>query len=169
VDLSASSVSRWLGGVRTVLDTSAAFARLLVLPLALLLFLQWPLREIVHAGSRESNDLAQIVFALYVAVAVSAATRGRTHLAADAFAERYSTRTRERLARAGALLVLAPWCVFVLVSAAPMVWNAVRQFEAFGETLNPGYFLVKVAVAVLAALLLLQAVLDVVAPGDRAP
>jgi TRAP-type C4-dicarboxylate transport system permease small subunit len=148
-----------------VLDRSAAAARLFVLPLALLLFLQWPLRDGLHAGSREANDLAQIFFALYVAVAVSAATRGRAHLAADILASRFSAHTRVRLARASTLLVLAPWCTFVLVSSAPMVWNAVRQFEAFGETLNPGYFLIKVAVALLAALLLLQAVLDIAWPG----
>ena len=41
----------------------------LMLPLALLLFAQWPLRELVQAGSREANDLAQVVFALYMAVA----------------------------------------------------------------------------------------------------
>ena len=34
-------------------------ASLLVLPVSLLLFLQWPLRDLVHAGSREANDLAQ--------------------------------------------------------------------------------------------------------------
>ncbi len=32
-------------------------ASLLVLPVSLLLFLQWPLRDLVHAGSREANDL----------------------------------------------------------------------------------------------------------------
>ena len=38
----------------------------LVLPVSLLLFLQWPLREWVQAYSREANDLAQVLFALYV-------------------------------------------------------------------------------------------------------
>jgi hypothetical protein len=42
----------------------------LVLPLALLLFLQWPLRDVVGAGSRPANDMAQWLFALYVAVAL---------------------------------------------------------------------------------------------------
>lgn len=149
---------------RACIDASAAAARVLVLPLALLLFLQWPLRDLVHAGSRQANDLAQVIFALYVAVAVSAATRGRAHLAADLVSARFTQGTRTRLARVASLLVLAPWCLFVLVSSAPMVWNAVRQVEAFGETLNPGYFLIKVAVGLLAALLLLQASIDAFAP-----
>jgi TRAP-type mannitol/chloroaromatic compound transport system permease small subunit len=135
-----------------------------VLPLALLLFLQWPLRELLHVYSREANDLAQILFALYVGVAVSEASRQRAHLAADAFAHHFSERTRAILARAGALLVLVPWCAFVLYAAAPLVWNAVRHTEAFPETLNPGYFLVKLAVAILAALVLLQALVDTALP-----
>jgi len=35
----------------------------LALPLALLLFLQWPLRDLVHKFSREANDLGQVAFA----------------------------------------------------------------------------------------------------------
>ena len=54
-------------------------AAALVLPLALLLFAQWPLRDLVQAHSREANDLAQIIFALYMAVAVTwAVDRMRT-------------------------------------------------------------------------------------------
>lgn len=41
-------------------------ASVLVLPVSLLLFLQWPLREWVQAYSREANDLAQALFAIYV-------------------------------------------------------------------------------------------------------
>ncbi len=169
MDRPGPSVQRFVVRVRAVLETSSAIARVLVLPLALLLFLQWPLRDLLHAGSREANDLAQVLFALYVAVAVSAATRARAHLAADLFSVHFSPAARARLARGAALLVLAPWCVFVLVSSAPMVWNAVRQLEAFGETLNPGYFLVKVAVALLAALLLLQATVEVIWPTADEP
>jgi hypothetical protein len=50
-------------------------ASLLVLPLAGLLFFQWPLRECVQAYSHEANDLGQVLFALYVAVAIFAASQ----------------------------------------------------------------------------------------------
>jgi TRAP-type mannitol/chloroaromatic compound transport system permease small subunit len=142
------------------LDRIVAGAAWLVLLLSLLLFLQWPLRELVQAYSREANDLAQILFALYVSVAVTAATRARAHLAADAFAHRYSERTRARLARIGAIAVLLPWSVFVLVTAAPVIASAVRDFEGFPETFNPGYFLIKIAVGVLGMLIALQALAD---------
>jgi len=140
---------------------------LLVLPVSLLLFLQWPLREWVQAYSREANDLAQVLFALYVALAVTAATRRHAHLAADALARRYAERTRIRLARLAAFAIALPWAAFVLWSAWPIVAQAVRQQESFPDTFNPGYFLLKLAVALLAAGVALQAI--VVASGSAGP
>jgi TRAP-type C4-dicarboxylate transport system permease small subunit len=132
----------------------------LVLPLSLLLFVQWPLRDLVQAGSREANDLAQVLFALYVAVALTAATRAGSHLSADLLARRYPERIRHRIARAASCLIAAPAAAFVLVSGARATWNAVVQLEHFPETMNPGYFLVRIAVMLLAALVLVQAVID---------
>jgi TRAP-type mannitol/chloroaromatic compound transport system permease small subunit len=134
----------------------------LVLPLSLLLFLQWPLRDAVQAGSRESNDLAQILFALYVSVAVTAATRARSHLAVDLLAERYGETANARLARAAQLLVAIPASAFVLYTGAGPTWTSIVQLERFPETINAGYFLIRVAVLMLAALTLVQAVLEVV-------
>jgi len=54
-----------------------AAAKWLALPLITLLFLQWPLRDVFRAYSREANDLGQLIFALYVAMSVTAATRAR--------------------------------------------------------------------------------------------
>jgi TRAP-type C4-dicarboxylate transport system permease small subunit len=141
----------------------------LVLPVSLLLFLQWPLREIVRAYSREANDLAQILFALYVSVAVTAATRERSHLAADAIARRFSPRWRDRLQRLACLAILIPTSLFVLYDAAPAAWQSLLQLERFPETLNPGYFLVRLAVLLLAALVLAQAILDLFARRDSPP
>ncbi len=132
----------------------------LALPLSGLLFLQWPLREIVQAYSREANDLAQILFALYVSVAVTAATRSGQHLAADTFAHAYSRRTRTLLRRVGALCVLLPWSTFVLVAGVPLIARSVLQAEGFPETFNPGYFVIKIAVGVLGILVALQSLID---------
>ena len=137
----------------------------LVLPLALLLFIQWPLRDVVQAGSREANDFGQVLFALYVAVAVTAATRERTHLAADLVAHRYSPRSREWLARIAALLVVAPASAYVLWAAAPLTWQSLMQLERFPETLNAGYFLVRLGAFILAALAFAQALLDASRPA----
>src|SRR5947199_8687631 len=94
-----------------------AAARWLALPLVVLLFLQWPLRDLFRAWSREANDLGQVAFALFVALSVTAATRAHTHLAADLVAQRYSPHTRRWLARIGAALGLLPWAVFVLIAS----------------------------------------------------
>jgi TRAP-type mannitol/chloroaromatic compound transport system permease small subunit len=146
-------------------------ASVLVLPISLLLFLQWPLREWLQAYSREANDLAQVLFALYVSVAITAATRDRAHVAADAFAQRYRVVTRHWLAKLAALCALIPWSVFVLYAAWPSVAQSVRQLEGFPESFNPGYFVLKIALLLLVLLTLLQGVLEVfrAAPGEIRP
>jgi len=139
----------------------------LVLPLVVLLFLQWPLREVFGGYSRGANDLGQWIFALYVAISVTAATRERTHLAADALAQRYSERRRIQLARLGAVLGLAPWSLFVLFSSKSIVMSSIAGLETFPDTYNPGYFIIKAAVWVLALLMLAQAVVEVFRPARR--
>ena len=138
----------------------------LALPLALLLFAQWPLRELVQAYSREANDLGQVLFALYVAVAITAATRSNAHLAVDAVSRRYSPRTRRWLARIAAAMFLAPWALFVIANCAGPVWQSLLQLERFADTLNPGYFLVRFAALLMAALVLAQAIIDAIAPPE---
>ncbi|MCX7164909.1 MAG: TRAP transporter small permease subunit [Rhodocyclales bacterium] len=134
---------------------------ILVLPLAVLLFLQWPLREMVQAYSRESNDLAQVLFALYVSIAITAATRTDGHLAADTLARRFRAVTRHRLKRLAAMVILLPWSGFVLWVAWPTVWQSLRGLEAFPDTYNPGFFVVRTAVALLAVAVLVQGLIDV--------
>ena len=140
----------------------------LALPLILLLFLQWPLRDIVRHYSREANDLGQIIFALFVAVSVTAATRAGTHLAADTLAQRYSAGTRRRLRQLGAALGLMPWAVFVLIASKETVIVSVLGLEAFEDTNNPGYFIIKAALWLMAITIIAQCVLDIFrpAPGD---
>jgi TRAP-type mannitol/chloroaromatic compound transport system permease small subunit len=136
----------------------------LVLPVLALLFAQWPLRDFFHAYSRETNDLGQIFFALYVAIALTAATRAGTHLAADALARSYSTRTRILIVRLGALLGLLPWALFMLIAGRKIVFWSVMQLELFPDTFNPGYFLIKIAMALMALLVIAQAILDIARP-----
>ena len=130
-------------------------ASLLVLPLAALLFVQWPLREWIQAWSREANDAAQVLFALYVAVAVTAATWSGSHLAAFRTATQKSSAWRPW----ALLLCLGPWALFVLWSAAPQVWQSIAQLEHFPDTSNPGYFAIKLAGCLLPAIALVDALM----------
>src|SRR5438034_667303 len=104
----------WLDTMDRALGRLIEAGRWLVLPVALFLFLQWPLRDFVRWGSREANDLGQWIFALYVSAAVTFATRERAHLAVDAIAHDYPARLRGAIARWGALLCVAPWALFML-------------------------------------------------------
>jgi TRAP-type mannitol/chloroaromatic compound transport system permease small subunit len=141
------------------------FGRIMAIPVVVLLFLQWPLRDLVQANSREANDLGQWLFALYVAMAVTAATRARTHLAADIIARGYSLRTRTMLVRAGALIGVLPWALFVLIAGRSLVVSSLLLREAFADTGNPGYFVVKLALWLLAGLMLAQGLVDLIRPS----
>ena len=145
-----------------------AAAKWLALPIVTLLFLLWPLRSILGLYSREANDLGQWLFALYIAASITAATRAKTHLAADTIARNYSDATRQWLARAGALLGLMPWSIIVLVTGWPIVRDSIVLFERFPDTGNPGYFVVKIALLLLASLILIEGAIELFRPG-RAP
>ena len=160
-------VGAWWNRTDRAVAVMVASGRWLALPVSFLLCVQWPLRDVVQAYSIEANDLAQWLFALYVSVAVTAATREQTHLAADAFAQRYGSVNRHRIARVAAFCCLVPWSVFVLVAGAPMAWRSIVQLESFPETYSAGYFIIKASVWLLALLVLVQALLDITRPGSR--
>ncbi len=143
--------------------TSAA--AVLVVPLALLLCAQWPLRDGLHAYSREANDLAQLVFGIYVSVGIMAATRAHFHLTPDVVARRYPVRVRRWISQAASIGIVAPWALFNLYASVPSVWQSIRQMEHFPESGNPGYFILKACIWLLGLLVLLQAAADVFTPA----
>jgi TRAP-type mannitol/chloroaromatic compound transport system permease small subunit len=155
----ARMLDRIVGRVLSVL-------RWLAIPIGLLLFLQWPLREYFKAYSREANDLGQWLFALYVAAAVTAATRAGTHLAVDSLAKRYSARVRRRLRLVCNLVALGPWAILVIVTSQAQVAASIGHLERFPDTGNPGYFIVKISLWLMATLVLASIVLDFAGP-DR--
>ena len=150
---------RFLVGLNRFLSVLVAAGSVLALPLSLLLFLQWPLREWVQAYSREANDLAQCLFAVYVSLAITCATRRRSHLAVDAIAHRYAPATRIWLLRGGTLCAILPWSAFIMYAGWPTVSQSIVGLERFPDTFNPGYFLIKGAAWLLALLVCLQAVI----------
>ena len=154
---------RWLD---RLIGTLVAAAKWLALPLITLLFFQWPLRDLIRSYSREANDLGQVVFALFVAVSITAATRAGTHLAADLLAQRYSTQTRRRLKQAGAAFGLLPWALFILIAGKSTVVTSVQHLESFQDSGNPGYFLVKVALWVMAIAIFGQSLVDIFRPPE---
>ncbi len=146
-------------------ETVLAAAKWLALPVVTLLFLQWPLRSIVGMYSREANDLGQWLFALYVACSITAATRAHAHLAADTIARNYSDATRDWLSRAGALFGLLPWSLIVLVTGWGLVRDSTLLFERFPDTYNPGDFIIKIALLLLAVLILIEGAIEIARPS----
>ena len=165
----AASSPRPSRRLNRLLDRVTAIGAWAVLPLALLLCAQWPLRDGLGAGARLANDAAQTLFALYVALALRQATRDGAHLAADTLSARYPARARRALARWGGTLAVLPFALFVLVSGAASTWRALVSFESFPDTLNPGYFLIKLAAWLLALGMALQAIADLVDPVPPSP
>ncbi|MFT4099320.1 MAG: TRAP transporter small permease subunit [Rhodoblastus sp.] len=148
-------------------------AKWLALPVVLLLSAQWPLRDAVRCCSREANDLGQWLFALFIAVALTAASRAGAHLRADFLVHGLSGRARGRIAAAGAALIALPWSAFVVAVYGRDAWRSTLILERFPDTNNPGYFIVKLAVVLMACLVAAQAVVEMsraVAPsqGDGA-
>lgn len=146
--------------VRNALQRAVLAAALLALPLAVLLAAQWPLRELVQAYSRQANDFAQIVFALYVAVAVTTASTAGSHLAAA-----HAGQQRGRWRSWALLACVGPWALFMLWSFAGPALDATRLLERFSETLNPGFFAIKLALLLLVGLVLAEALLRALRPA----
>jgi TRAP-type C4-dicarboxylate transport system permease small subunit len=121
----------------------------LVLPLIALLFVQWPLRDWVHLYSSQANDAAQILFAWYVVLAISVATRCDAHFGACHTPRLRVGSVAYKLAVAACVL---PWVVLMLKADTATVIQSVRQLERFPDSFNPGYFLIKLAGLVLAVL-----------------
>jgi hypothetical protein len=46
------------------------------------------------------------------------------------------------------------------------VWQSALQLERFADTLNPGYFIIRFAVLLMAALVLAQAIVDIFTRGE---
>ena len=146
---------RWLDWIDRVAMTFAV-------AIALLLFAQWPLRDLAGSGNgpTQANDLAQWLFALYVAVALRHARRRGAHLVARPDLAADTAGRHARLRRIGAALCVLPWSLFLVFTAAAPVMRSVEALELFPDTFNPGYFMIKVALLLLAALLAVQSALD---------
>jgi len=85
-------------------------------------------------------------------------------LAADTLAQRYTARTRRRLKQLGAALGILPWALFVLFAAKGIVLSSVLGLEAFADTNNPGYFIIKAALWLMAVVIIAQAAVDIFRP-----
>jgi hypothetical protein len=135
----------------------------LAVPMGLLLLLQWPLRTWVEAFSSFTGNMSQILFGVYAAFAITAASRAGSHLAFVKYgAAPVSLKTQ--LWRAWArLFLLTPWALLMLWTATPQMVESVLHLENFKDGgFTQGYFLLRIALVLLPLLVLVHAVADVV-------
>ncbi|MBI3368111.1 MAG: hypothetical protein HY021_06600, partial [Burkholderiales bacterium] len=80
-------------------------------------------------------------------------------------AQRYGPVAQRRIRRVGALAVLLPWSAALLWLGAPLIAHSLAQLEGFPESLNPGYFVVKLAMGLMLLLQGLQAAITAFESG----
>lgn len=153
----ASFAQRLVDGIDRFVDKVGRLASWLILGVVAMLFLQIPMREFVHYGHREVNDFGQILHATVFMIGVAYAMRWDGHVRVDIFRQRMGPRTRAAIELGGILLFLVPWLVIVTRSSIPIVLNAWAHYEEFAETYTPGYFLLKTQLLTFTALVVLQA------------
>lgn len=141
------------------LDKLCALAAWLALPVAALLAAQ-PLLRAGGGQPQLANDIAQALFALYVALALRHAWRQGTHLSAPWLARRFGPGYAAGVSRWLARAVMLPWSLGLLALAGPLVMASLQQWERFPETGHPGYWLIKLALAILLLALGLQTLRD---------
>jgi TRAP-type mannitol/chloroaromatic compound transport system permease small subunit len=141
-----------------VVDAIGRWASWLCLPLVLLLFLQLPLRDIVHAGNNTDNDFGQIIFANFFMVGIPFAMRHDAHVRVDILHQHFGARWRAIIELAGTALFTLPWLALLGWYALPIVLNSLAEREKFAETYTPGYFILKLGLFFFVVLVACQAI-----------
>ena len=132
--------ARTADALSKLVDHVGRWAAWLCLPVVVLLFLQLPLREIVHAGNNTDNDFGQMIFASFFMLGIPFAMRHDAHVRVDIFYQRLTARRRAAIDLAGtALFTTAVARIGRLVFAADRAEFVVRDGEIRGD-LYPGLF-----------------------------
>jgi len=92
------------------------------------------------------------------------------HLRAAGLAARLVPARARRWLAFAAAAVLLPWSATLLWLAVPQIVQSLAQQERFAETLNPGYFVIRLAMGLLLLLIGAQSLIDAWgAVADREP
>lgn len=156
---------RLADSLSAIVDFSGRWASWLCLPVILLLFLQLPLRDIVHGGNNTDNDFGQIIFANFMMVGIPFAMRYDAHVRVDIFYQHFSARWRAIIELAGTALFTLPWLALLAWYALPIVLNSLGETEKFAETYTPGYFILKLGLFFFVVLVGFQAIANIIRAG----
>jgi TRAP-type mannitol/chloroaromatic compound transport system permease small subunit len=160
-----TGLRRLADGLSAIVDVAGRCASWLCLPVILLLFLQLPLRDIVHGGNNTDNDFGQIIFANFFMVGIPFAMRHDAHVRVDILHQHFSKRAQAIIELAGTMLFTLPWLALLAWYSLPIVLNSLSQTEKFAETFTPGYFILKLGLFFFVVLVALQAIANIIRAG----
>jgi TRAP-type mannitol/chloroaromatic compound transport system permease small subunit len=160
-----TGLRRLADSLSAIVDLTGRWTAWLCLPVVLLLFLQLPLRDIVHGGNNTDNDFGQIIFANFFMIGIAFAMRYDAHVRVDIFHRYFSARWRAIVELAGTAMFTLPWLALLGWYALPIVLNSLRQTEKFPETYTPGYFILKLGLFFFVVLVGLQAIANIIRSG----
>lgn len=152
-------VADWIDAVNDRIGRAASW---LVLPVIACLFLQIPLREIVHQYHLQVNDTGQTFHATLFMTACAYAMRWDQHVRVDVFYRRMSPRARAAVEFVFTVLFLWPWLALFGWYSWPIVFQSWRDLEAHPDTWTPGFFLLQTNLVVFDTLVGLQSISVVV-------
>lgn len=125
----------------------------------LITFLVVVLRKGFDWGSIAMQESALYFHALLFMAGAAYTFKHQGHVRVDIFYQKCSTRTRAWIDLLGALLLLMPLSIFIVLISADYVLDSWRQLESSRETGGlPLFYLLKTLIPVLGILLFLQAI-----------
>ena len=134
----------------------------LVVPIVVLLLIQWPLRTWVETFSNYIFNFTQVLFGLYAAFAITAASRSNAHLAFVSYGSTKKTKKDSQWRTWARLACVTPWALLILYISVPQTWQSIMLLEKFREGgFAHGYFMLRLSVVLLALLVLVNALADV--------
>ena len=128
--------------------------------------LQWPMRDVVRAYSREAPDHSAIFFALFVAVSVTADLALWPPLSCGCRGAALFTATAALHQDSSGSLTCS-WALFVLISASKSTVISSLKVTRVLPYRDPAYFVIKLSLWIMAAIILAQAFLDIARPVRR--
>ena len=129
----------------------------LTLAMVIITFAVVVLRYVFNSGSIALQESITYLHAVVFMLCAAYTLKHDAHVRVDIFYQRWSPRTRAWVDLLGALLLLMPVCLFIIIASldyVSMSWS-IREGSREAGGLN-GVYLLKSAIPLMAALLLLQ-------------
>ena len=156
-----SRFAPFLRAADTLTEAAGRLAGGLAIALVALSFGLVLARYALGLGSVAAQEAVLWLHSALFLLGLAYALKHRAHVRVDVFSQRWTPRTQARVELAGMVLLLLPFCVFIVA----MSWDYVAASWAAREGSRdpgglPGWFVLKSLLPVSALLLMLQAVAE---------